>query len=146
MLTSGSLPSQLDEEEERRKRRREKNKVAAARCRNKKKERTEFLQRVSGPRAGAGSGLVHAWAKSSKLWYQCARASAQATSTPLLFPAPRLIHPPEPRQPRAPAAAPPPQPLGAREGERSPVSSTEVRPLVPMDPNGLGLVLPILPK
>ncbi|XP_030895152.1 jun dimerization protein 2 isoform X2 [Leptonychotes weddellii] len=38
-------PSQLDEEEERRKRRREKNKVAAARCRNKKKERTEFLQR-----------------------------------------------------------------------------------------------------
>ncbi|XP_077036620.1 jun dimerization protein 2 isoform X1 [Agelaius phoeniceus] len=37
----------LDEEEERRKRRREKNKVAAARCRNKKKERTEFLQRES---------------------------------------------------------------------------------------------------
>nr|XP_020018899.1 jun dimerization protein 2 [Castor canadensis] len=33
--------------EERRKRRREKNKVAAARCRNKKKERTEFLQRES---------------------------------------------------------------------------------------------------
>ncbi|KAB1277490.1 Jun dimerization protein 2 [Camelus dromedarius] len=47
----GSLPSQLDEEEERRKRRREKNKVAAARCRNKKKERTEFLQRVSGAAA-----------------------------------------------------------------------------------------------
>lgn len=46
-LISGSVPSQLDEEEERRKRRREKNKVAAARCRNKKKERTEFLQRVS---------------------------------------------------------------------------------------------------
>ncbi|KAG8514366.1 Jun dimerization protein 2 [Galemys pyrenaicus] len=44
---SGSLHSQLDEEEERRKRRREKNKVAAARCRNKKKERTEFLQRES---------------------------------------------------------------------------------------------------
>ncbi|XP_070325750.1 jun dimerization protein 2 isoform X3 [Odocoileus virginianus] len=41
------LPCQLDEEEERRKRRREKNKVAAARCRNKKKERTEFLQRES---------------------------------------------------------------------------------------------------
>lgn len=38
---------QKDEEEERRKRRREKNKVAAARCRNKKKERTEYLQRVS---------------------------------------------------------------------------------------------------
>lgn len=41
-----SVLLQLDEEEERRKRRREKNKVAAARCRNKKKERTEFLQRV----------------------------------------------------------------------------------------------------
>ena len=52
-LISGSLPSQLDEEEERRKRRREKNKVAAARCRNKKKERTEFLQRVS---RAAGQG------------------------------------------------------------------------------------------
>ncbi|XP_064148836.1 jun dimerization protein 2 isoform X4 [Loxodonta africana] len=39
------VKSELDEEEERRKRRREKNKVAAARCRNKKKERTEFLQR-----------------------------------------------------------------------------------------------------
>lgn len=38
---------QRDEEEERRKRRREKNKVAAARCRNKKKERTEYLQKVS---------------------------------------------------------------------------------------------------
>ncbi|XP_072618157.1 jun dimerization protein 2 isoform X3 [Vulpes vulpes] len=41
------LELKLDEEEERRKRRREKNKVAAARCRNKKKERTEFLQRES---------------------------------------------------------------------------------------------------
>ncbi|GLD59820.1 leucine-rich repeat-containing protein 74A-like isoform X1 [Lates japonicus] len=37
----------MDEDEERRKRRREKNKVAAARCRNKKKERTDFLQRES---------------------------------------------------------------------------------------------------
>ncbi|KAJ8341564.1 hypothetical protein SKAU_G00338550 [Synaphobranchus kaupii] len=37
----------MDEEEDRRKRRREKNKVAAAQCRNKKKERTEFLQRES---------------------------------------------------------------------------------------------------
>uniref|UniRef100_A0A452RE84 Jun dimerization protein 2 n=1 Tax=Ursus americanus TaxID=9643 RepID=A0A452RE84_URSAM len=46
-LIGSSVPSQLDEEEERRKRRREKNKVAAARCRNKKKERTEFLQRES---------------------------------------------------------------------------------------------------
>lgn len=38
---------QRDEEEERRKRRREKNKVAAARCRNKKKERTDYLQKVT---------------------------------------------------------------------------------------------------
>ncbi|XP_061751344.1 jun dimerization protein 2-like isoform X1 [Nerophis ophidion] len=36
-----------DEEAERRKRRREKNKVAAARCRNKKKERTDYLQKES---------------------------------------------------------------------------------------------------
>ncbi|XP_054652907.1 jun dimerization protein 2-like [Dunckerocampus dactyliophorus] len=36
-----------EEEEERRKRRREKNKVAAARCRNKKKERTDYLQKES---------------------------------------------------------------------------------------------------
>ncbi|XP_062899117.1 jun dimerization protein 2 [Mobula hypostoma] len=35
------------EEDERRRRRREKNKVAAARCRNKKRERTEFLQKES---------------------------------------------------------------------------------------------------
>lgn len=38
--------AQRDEEDDRRKRRREKNKVAAARCRNKKKERTEYLQQV----------------------------------------------------------------------------------------------------
>ncbi|KAJ8341565.1 hypothetical protein SKAU_G00338560 [Synaphobranchus kaupii] len=41
------IKTEMDEEEDRRKRRREKNKVAAARCRNKKKERTEFLQRES---------------------------------------------------------------------------------------------------
>ncbi|XP_073783805.1 jun dimerization protein 2 isoform X3 [Danio rerio] len=41
------IKAEKDEEEERRKRRREKNKVAAARCRNKKKERTEYLQKVS---------------------------------------------------------------------------------------------------
>ncbi|XP_023684305.1 jun dimerization protein 2 [Paramormyrops kingsleyae] len=41
------IKAEMDEEEDRRKRRREKNKVAAARCRNKKKERTEFLQRES---------------------------------------------------------------------------------------------------
>ncbi|KAF5890330.1 jun dimerization protein 2 isoform X2, partial [Clarias magur] len=39
------LRSEMADEEERRKRRREKNKVAAARCRNKKKERTDFLQK-----------------------------------------------------------------------------------------------------
>ncbi|XP_072351228.1 jun dimerization protein 2-like [Scyliorhinus torazame] len=43
-----SLKSETEQEDdERRKRRREKNKVAAARCRNKKKERTEFLQKES---------------------------------------------------------------------------------------------------
>ncbi|XP_017306820.1 jun dimerization protein 2 [Ictalurus punctatus] len=41
------LQSEMADEEERRKRRREKNKVAAARCRNKKKERTDFLQKES---------------------------------------------------------------------------------------------------
>uniref|UniRef100_A0A8C7DMY6 Jun dimerization protein 2b n=2 Tax=Oncorhynchus TaxID=8016 RepID=A0A8C7DMY6_ONCKI len=41
------LTEEKDEEEERRRRRRDKNKVAAARCRNKKKERTDFLQRES---------------------------------------------------------------------------------------------------
>ncbi|XP_078089353.1 jun dimerization protein 2-like [Mustelus asterias] len=43
-----SLKPETDQEDdERRKRRREKNKVAAARCRNKKKERTDFLQKES---------------------------------------------------------------------------------------------------
>ncbi|XP_067894532.1 jun dimerization protein 2-like isoform X2 [Heterodontus francisci] len=43
-----TVKSETDQEDdERRKRRREKNKVAAARCRNKKKERTEFLQKES---------------------------------------------------------------------------------------------------
>ncbi|XP_058847808.1 jun dimerization protein 2-like isoform X1 [Acipenser ruthenus] len=41
------MKGEMEEEEDRRKRRREKNKVAAARCRNKKKERTDFLQRES---------------------------------------------------------------------------------------------------
>ncbi|XP_055042918.1 jun dimerization protein 2 [Misgurnus anguillicaudatus] len=36
-----------DDDDERKKRRREKNKVAAARCRNRKKERTDFLQQES---------------------------------------------------------------------------------------------------
>uniref|UniRef100_A0A8C0MJM2 Activating transcription factor 3 n=2 Tax=Canis lupus familiaris TaxID=9615 RepID=A0A8C0MJM2_CANLF len=41
------------EEDERKKRRRERNKIAAAKCRNKKKEKTECLQkpsRLSGAR------------------------------------------------------------------------------------------------
>ncbi|XP_062857116.1 jun dimerization protein 2 [Trichomycterus rosablanca] len=41
------LQSEVADENERRKRRREKNKVAAARCRNKKKERTDFLHKES---------------------------------------------------------------------------------------------------
>ncbi|KAK6297821.1 hypothetical protein J4Q44_G00324040 [Coregonus suidteri] len=41
------IKGEMDEDDERRKRRRDKNKVAAARCRNKKKERTDFLQRES---------------------------------------------------------------------------------------------------
>jgi len=38
--------TQRDDDVDRRKRRREKNKMAAARCRNKKKERTDYLQMV----------------------------------------------------------------------------------------------------
>uniref|UniRef100_G3NXM4 Jun dimerization protein 2 n=1 Tax=Gasterosteus aculeatus TaxID=69293 RepID=G3NXM4_GASAC len=41
------IKTERDEEDDRRKRRREKNKVAAARCRNKKKERTDYLQNES---------------------------------------------------------------------------------------------------
>uniref|UniRef100_A0A673VHM6 BZIP domain-containing protein n=1 Tax=Suricata suricatta TaxID=37032 RepID=A0A673VHM6_SURSU len=37
------------EEDERKKRRRERNKIAAAKCRNKKKEKTECLQKPSRP-------------------------------------------------------------------------------------------------
>uniref|UniRef100_A0A4W5KY85 BZIP domain-containing protein n=1 Tax=Hucho hucho TaxID=62062 RepID=A0A4W5KY85_9TELE len=42
-----AIKGEMDEDDERRRRRRDKNKVAAARCRNRKKERTDFLQRVS---------------------------------------------------------------------------------------------------
>uniref|UniRef100_A0A4W5QQ52 Jun dimerization protein 2 n=1 Tax=Hucho hucho TaxID=62062 RepID=A0A4W5QQ52_9TELE len=42
-----TVEEEKDEEEEWRRRRRDKNKVAAARCRNRKKERTDFLQRES---------------------------------------------------------------------------------------------------
>lgn len=42
-----AIKTEVDEDDDRRKRRREKNKVAAARCRNKKKERTDFLQKES---------------------------------------------------------------------------------------------------
>ncbi|KAF0044438.1 hypothetical protein F2P81_003596 [Scophthalmus maximus] len=41
------IKTERGEEEDRRTRRREKNKVAAARCRNKKKERTDYLQKES---------------------------------------------------------------------------------------------------
>uniref|UniRef100_A0A2K5RPW9 Activating transcription factor 3 n=1 Tax=Cebus imitator TaxID=2715852 RepID=A0A2K5RPW9_CEBIM len=37
------------EEDERKKRRRERNKIAAAKCRNKKKEKTECLQKLPRP-------------------------------------------------------------------------------------------------
>lgn len=53
----------MDEDEERRKRRREKNKVAAARCRNKKKERTDFLQRVS-----SWHSTAYWWAEAEHIW------------------------------------------------------------------------------
>lgn len=42
-----AIKTEEDEDDDRRKRRREKNKVAAARCRNKKKERTDFLQKTA---------------------------------------------------------------------------------------------------
>nr|XP_035928669.1 jun dimerization protein 2 [Halichoerus grypus]XP_035928670.1 jun dimerization protein 2 [Halichoerus grypus]XP_035928671.1 jun dimerization protein 2 [Halichoerus grypus]XP_035928672.1 jun dimerization protein 2 [Halichoerus grypus]XP_035928673.1 jun dimerization protein 2 [Halichoerus grypus]XP_035928674.1 jun dimerization protein 2 [Halichoerus grypus] len=83
------VKSELDEEEERRKRRREKNKVAAARCRNKKKERTEFLQRVS--RAGAGAGRLSRSserARQQSLWNRGGPARiCHGAATPLFFPA-----------------------------------------------------------
>ncbi|XP_028821197.1 jun dimerization protein 2-like isoform X1 [Denticeps clupeoides] len=41
------IKDEFEDDDERRKRRREKNKVAAARCRNKKKERTDYLQKES---------------------------------------------------------------------------------------------------
>ncbi|XP_012870424.1 PREDICTED: cyclic AMP-dependent transcription factor ATF-3 isoform X3 [Dipodomys ordii] len=40
-------PEVAPEEDERKKRRRERNKIAAAKCRNKKKEKTECLQKES---------------------------------------------------------------------------------------------------
>ncbi|KAB0405085.1 hypothetical protein E2I00_012605, partial [Balaenoptera physalus] len=44
---SSALESVAPEEDERKKRRRERNKIAAAKCRNKKKEKTECLQKES---------------------------------------------------------------------------------------------------
>ncbi|KAF4099864.1 hypothetical protein G5714_019990 [Onychostoma macrolepis] len=41
------IKGESDDNDDRKKRRREKNKVAAARCRNRKKERTDFLQKES---------------------------------------------------------------------------------------------------
>ncbi|XP_034419544.1 jun dimerization protein 2 isoform X1 [Cyclopterus lumpus] len=51
------IKTERDEEVDRRKRRREKNKVAAARCRNKKKERTDYLQKESERLEMLNSGL-----------------------------------------------------------------------------------------
>ncbi|XP_041615043.1 jun dimerization protein 2 isoform X3 [Vulpes lagopus] len=73
------LELKLDEEEERRKRRREKNKVAAARCRNKKKERTEFLQRGMGCKARPVGFPV---AVSEDVWSVCCRPWVFTTALP----------------------------------------------------------------
>ncbi|KAM9787671.1 jun dimerization protein 2-like isoform 2-T2 [Syngnathus typhle] len=51
------IKTERDEDDDRRKRRREKNKVAAARCRNKKKERTDYLQKESERLAMLNSDL-----------------------------------------------------------------------------------------
>ncbi|XP_077395114.1 jun dimerization protein 2-like isoform X2 [Festucalex cinctus] len=51
------IKTERDDEDNRRKRRREKNKVAAARCRNKKKERTDYLQKESERLARLNSDL-----------------------------------------------------------------------------------------
>lgn len=95
------MPSQLDEEEERRKRRREKNKVAAARCRNKKKERTEFLQRVSGGGAWGGQG-TRVVLQSELVTKACGiemdlLASVPTAATPRSFPAPQTVRLPQPK-------------------------------------------------
>ncbi|XP_067274198.1 jun dimerization protein 2 [Pseudorasbora parva] len=45
--TFDDIDGEEGDDDERKKRRREKNKVAAARCRNRKKERTDFLQKES---------------------------------------------------------------------------------------------------
>ncbi|XP_068199239.1 cyclic AMP-dependent transcription factor ATF-3 [Antennarius striatus] len=47
----------LPQEHERRKRRRERNKIAAAKCRNKKKEKTESLQKESEKLEGVNADL-----------------------------------------------------------------------------------------
>lgn len=47
LCVSVSVGQFSPEEDERKKRRRERNKIAAAKCRNKKKEKTECLQKVS---------------------------------------------------------------------------------------------------
>jgi hypothetical protein len=49
------------EESERRKRRRERNKVAAAKCRNKKKEKTDCLLKVSSICILKGSTALLGW-------------------------------------------------------------------------------------
>lgn len=60
-LTGPSIPQISPEEEERRRVRRERNKLAAAKCRNRRKELTDFLQAVSTGRCGGclGGPRVH---------------------------------------------------------------------------------------
>lgn len=55
-LTVSSIPQISPEEEERRRVRRERNKLAAAKCRNRRKELTDFLQAVSIGRCGGRPG------------------------------------------------------------------------------------------
>lgn len=60
-------PQLTEEDEERRRRRRERNKVAATKCRNKKKEKTNFLMTVScqlGLVASRGAGVWQGYSPS----------------------------------------------------------------------------------
>ncbi|KAK1339376.1 hypothetical protein QTO34_020059 [Cnephaeus nilssonii] len=120
---------QLDEEEERRKRRREKNKVAAARCRNKKKERTEFLQRVSRAAGRAGRGLA-VWI--NRRHQRCGNLiSAAGIDVHLLLPAPvgcPILNQDSPGQPAAAPAQPTRIPGGPeKESERLELMNAELK-------------------
>lgn len=57
--TAPSTPQISPEEEERRRVRRERNKLAAAKCRNRRKELTDFLQAVSSSGAEGAQAPAH---------------------------------------------------------------------------------------